>query len=354
MDFSLTDEQEMLRDTARTLLTKECPPSLVRAYMDDPAAGDDLWDRHLREWAVLGDGDLVDLTLFLEEAGRVVLPGAYFSTSALFLPLLRAMAHPLADAVAAGERTGTVAMANKAGMWVVHDEPTYTFVIEADRVDYVAFVVPGPTVAVVEAQSVAPQPIESLDQARRVFNVDVPRDADTTPIDEAALQGVIERATVALAAEMVGGSQWLLDHTVAYAKERVQFDRPIGSFQGLQWKLVDMAQDHQRAAAAVGYAAMAIDADDPDRHRATHVAKAAAGGPRATRPKTGCRSTEASGTRGSTTCTCTCGVPSHQMRCSVRPPGTKTGWPIYCSANRASPKQPYAARTGCRCGPSVR
>ncbi len=134
-----------------------------------------------------------------------------------------------------------------------------------------------PSVAVVEAQSVAPQPIESLDQARRVFNVDVPRDADTTPIDEAALQGVIERATVALAAEMVGGSQWLLDHTVAYAKERVQFDRPIGSFQGLQWKLVDMAQDHQRAAAAVGYAAMAIDADDPDRHRATHVAKAAAG-----------------------------------------------------------------------------
>jgi alkylation response protein AidB-like acyl-CoA dehydrogenase len=68
-----------------------------------------------------------------------------------------------------------------------------------------------------------------------------------------------------------------LDSTVAYARERVQFDRPIGSFQGVQFQLVDAGLDLQRASAAVSYAAMCVDADDEDRHRAVHVAKAAAG-----------------------------------------------------------------------------
>lgn len=277
MDFSLTDEQEMLRDTARALLTKECPPSLVRAHIDDPAVADDLWQRHLRDWAVLGDGPSVDHALFLEEAGRVVLPGPYFCTSALFLPLMRALGDPLADAVADGTTTGTVSMAGRSGMWQVNDEPMHTFVLEADRVEHVAFVLPGPSVAVVEASSLRPRPVTTLDTTRRTFVVDVPQGVSAQPIDPDLLVEVIERATVALAAEMVGVSQWLLDHSVAYAKERVQFDKPIGSFQGLQWKLVAMAQDHERAAAAVSYAAMAIDADDPDRRRAVHVAKAAAG-----------------------------------------------------------------------------
>jgi alkylation response protein AidB-like acyl-CoA dehydrogenase len=277
MDFTLTDEQQMLRDTACTLLSTECPPTLVRAHMDDPSVADELWSRHLREWAVLGDGPLVDHTLFLEEAGRVLLPGPYFCTSALFLPLLRALGDPLAEAVAEGAATGTVSIAGASGMWSVHDDPVHTFVIEADRVDHVAVVVPGPTVAVVDASSLAARPIDTIDTTRRVFAHDVPDGLGGVPIDPVLLGHVIERATVALAAEMVGVSKWLLDHSVDYAKERVQFGRPIGSFQGLQWKLVAMAQDHERAAAAVAYAAMAVDAGDPDRHRAVHVAKAAAG-----------------------------------------------------------------------------
>jgi alkylation response protein AidB-like acyl-CoA dehydrogenase len=277
MDFTLTDEQEMLRDTARTLLTKECPPALVRAHMNDPSVADGLWQRHLRDWAVLGDGPLIDHVLFLEEAGGVVLPGVYFPTSALFLPLLRAIGHPSADAAAAGEITGTVSMAGRSGYWQVNDEPVHSFVLEADQVDHIAFVLPGPSIGIVDARSTPISEITTLDTARRVFTAEVPAGIDVTPIDPLVLAEVIERATVALAAELVGVSRWLLDHTVGYAKERVQFDRPIGSFQGLQWKLVAMAQDHERAVATVAYAAMAIDADDDDRHRATHVAKAAAG-----------------------------------------------------------------------------
>ncbi len=277
MDFTLTDEQEMLRDTARTLLGKECSPTLVRAYMEDPGAADDLWTRHIREWVVLGDGPLVDHCLFLEEAGGVVLPGPYFTTSALFVPLLRAIDHPMADAAAAGEITGSVSLAGRSGIWEVNDEPQHTFVLDADRVDHIAIVRAGPVVSVVPSDAVTVREITTLDTTRRVFTLDVPSDLEGVEVDPKVLDGVIERATVALSAELVGVSRWLLDHSVSYAKERVQFGQPIGSFQGLQWKLVAMAQDHERAAAAVAYAAMTIDADDPDRHRATHVAKAAAG-----------------------------------------------------------------------------
>src|SRR5947208_11999754 len=86
MDFTLTSEQELLRDTARSLLEKECPISLVRAYRDDPSAADGLW-KHLREWLELGHGPLVDLCLFLEEMGHVVAPGPFFATTVLWAPL---------------------------------------------------------------------------------------------------------------------------------------------------------------------------------------------------------------------------------------------------------------------------
>jgi alkylation response protein AidB-like acyl-CoA dehydrogenase len=118
--------------------------------------------------------------------------------------------------------------------------------------------------------------VETLDTSRRVFEVDVPA-GDAIPLEPPVVIDVVERGTVALAAELVGTAQRLLDLTVAYAKERVQFDQPIGAFQAIQHKLADMALSVERATAAVYYAAMTIDADDDDRHRAVHVAKAAAG-----------------------------------------------------------------------------
>jgi alkylation response protein AidB-like acyl-CoA dehydrogenase len=82
---------------------------------------------------------------------------------------------------------------------------------------------------------------------------------------------------VAVAADAVGTARWLLDASVAYARERIQFGRPIGSFQAIQHKLVDAALAYEEASAAVAHAAMCLDADDADRHRAVHVAKALAG-----------------------------------------------------------------------------
>jgi Acyl-CoA dehydrogenase, C-terminal domain len=275
MDFTLSEDQELLRDTAQQLLARECPTTLLRAYIVDPGAADPLW-RHLRDFAALGDGPLTDLCLFVEETGYVAAPDPFFSTTALFAPLLAALGHELLPSAVAGEATGTVAMAGADGVWQPNDEPVKTFVAEADRVDWVAVVSSGPAVALV--QSPTTRRVQTVDFTRRQFEVEAPPGAGSGhSLDPEALETVLERATVALAAEMVGTARRLFDMTLAYAKERVQFDVPIGSFQGIQHKLADMALDLERATSAVSYAAMTIDAKDADRHRATHVAKAAAG-----------------------------------------------------------------------------
>src|SRR5947207_10256807 len=136
MDFTLSDDQQLLRDTARGLLEKECPPSLVRAYQDDPSAADGLW-KHLQGWLELGQGPLVDLCLFLEELGAVVAPGPFFSQTVLWAPLGQ-------------EGTGTV--------WFA-DDPTIPYILDADRVDKVA-ITDGANVTVVDAGTLDLHPVE--------------------------------------------------------------------------------------------------------------------------------------------------------------------------------------------------
>lgn len=283
VDFVLSEEQELLRDTARALFAKECPSSLVRDGFydvtdDGPAGVRALVDTHLREWVGLGDGPLVDLCLFLEEAGAAVAPGPVWTGASFALPLLRAAGHPDADAVAAGELTATVAMAGPDGRWTVGDHDVCWFVPHADEVDRVVFVVPGPAVLVAAADGLPRQPIEAMDRTRPLWRIPVPSErASARPVTGEALDDAVRRATVALSAELVGVGRWLQGATLDYVTERVQFDRPVGSFQGLQWKLVDAALVQERATAAVAYAAMCIDAGDPDAASAAHVAKAAAG-----------------------------------------------------------------------------
>jgi hypothetical protein len=274
MDFTITDEQDLLRTSARGLLAQECPTSLVRAHMDDPVVADPLWE-HLRGWMAVAGGPLVDLCLFLEETGAALVPGPLFPTAALFAPLLAAMDHDLLAGVLEGDVTGTVAMAGADGVWVPNDDPTKTFVPEAERVQHVAVVGSGPAVAIT-----GPLParhVATVDSSRRLAEVDTSGVTAGVPVPPGTIEDVLERAWVALAAEMVGTARWLLDATLAYAKEREQFGRPIGTFQAIQHKLANVALTCERAWSAVYYAAMAIDAGDPDRHRAAHVAKAAAG-----------------------------------------------------------------------------
>jgi alkylation response protein AidB-like acyl-CoA dehydrogenase len=275
MDFALTDDQELLRDTGRNLLARECPPSLVRAHIDDPTVAAPLWER-LREFCGLGSGSAVDLCLFLEETGYVAAPGPLFATVALFAPMLEAAESDLLEKVLAGEVSGTVAMAGVDGLWRPSGDATKTFVPEADRVDHVAIIGAGPTITI--AERLPTRFVRTIDTSRRLFDVDTGAVVGGgRAISPEAVEMVIDRATVGLAAELVGTCRRLFEMALSYAKERVQFDRPIGSFQAIQHKLADMALDLERAWAAVYYAAMTLDAHDSERRRATHVAKATAG-----------------------------------------------------------------------------
>jgi len=274
MDFTFTPDQQLIRDSARTLFEKACPTSLVRAHMDDLRAAEPLW-KHLREWTALSGGPLVDLCIFLEESGAALAPGPFYATTALFAPLLKAIEHPLLERVASGDVTGTVGLAGKSGDWVVNADPVKTFVPEAERVDWVALVVPGPSVVLRERPPA--RYVETVDTSRRLAEVEVGEASRAIASSAEALRGVLEVATVALAAEMLGTARWLFETTLAYAKVRVQFGKPIGSFQAVQHKLANMRLALERAWSAVYYAAMTIDAADADRHRAVHVAKAAAG-----------------------------------------------------------------------------
>jgi alkylation response protein AidB-like acyl-CoA dehydrogenase len=275
VDFTPTEEQVLLRETAQRLLENECPPSLVRDHTGDRAVAGPkgLW-RHLAEWTDVGSESLVDLCVFLEETGAVCAPGPFLATTLLYAPLVKAAGGTEAAGI------GTVAMAGADGEWAVNDEPVKTFVLDADLVDTVAFVVAGPGGApglgLRATLGLALRPVQTLDGSRRVFEVGVPDDLDVQPLDPSAVDGLLQWAWVGVAAELLGTSRWLFDQSLAYAKQREQFGKPIGSFQAIQHKLANMALARERAWAAVYYAAMTIDAADDQRRSAAHVAKAAA------------------------------------------------------------------------------
>ncbi len=253
MDFSLTDDQQLLQDTARKLLERECPPALVRTHIDDPTAYEPLW-RHLAEYTGLGTGECSDTCLFLEETGYVAAPGPFLATM-------------LYASLAGDENTatGTVALVGDA---------THPYVLEADRVEHLAIVLPGPQLAIVESVPVTFVP--TVDTSRRLFTIDASNVAGQ-PLESGTLAAWRDRAHALLAAEMVGTARRIFDMSLAYAKEREQFDVPIGSFQAIQHKLADMSLALERATAAVHYAAMTVDAAADDRAKACHVAQAAAG-----------------------------------------------------------------------------
>lgn len=279
MNLSLSDDQQLLRDTARTMLAKECPTTLLRAHIDDPAAADPLWER-LRDFAALAGGPCTDLCLFLEELGYVAAPGVFFPTVALAAPVLAAAGDERLQSVVDGTTTATLALAGADGIWRTNAEPVKTFVAEADRVDWIV-VVDGGSGTDAEVRVVAPdeadlRPVGTIDYSRRMFEVEAPL-GEARRVDAAAIDATIVRATVAAAAELVGTARRTFDMSLAYAKERIQFDVPIGSFQAIQHRLAECSLGVERAIAAVQYAALAIDADDADRVRTAHVAKAAAG-----------------------------------------------------------------------------
>jgi alkylation response protein AidB-like acyl-CoA dehydrogenase len=321
MDFGFNQEQELLRATARKFFENECTSEFVRARMAEPAGvTDDFWKK-LAEQGWLGliypeesDGTglgFVDLTVLMEEMGRAVMPGPFFSTVLLGgLAILEAgsaaQKKEWLSRISQGQAKTTLAFTEPNARWDAaavtlgarESGGTFTltgtklFVLDAHVADVIVavartregkrpeeglsmFLVPKGT------KGLDVKLLPTMDQTRKLcevtFNdVSVGADAVLGARDQAwgPLSRVLDRATVALCAEMCGGAQRVLDMTTDYAKIRVAFGKPIGSYQGVKHRAADMLVEVENAKSLTYYAAWAVDENVPEAALAASMAKA--------------------------------------------------------------------------------
>ena len=289
MDFGFTEEQEMLRTSARDFLTTECPSDLVKEMAEDEQGyKPDMWAKMAElGWMGLAFPEeyegmgmtFLDLAVLLEETGRAVLPGPFFSSvvEAGFAVLEAGSEEQKKEILArisTGEAIATLAVTEPSASY----EPsaitvtakaegdgyvisgTKLFVDNAHIADYIIVAArtkeggkpeEGITLFVVDGKAAGItttllKTISGSKQCEVIFDkVKVPKASVLGKVDKgwAAVEKVIEKAAVAKCAEMVGGAQAALDMSVAYAKERVQFGKPIGAFQAIQHHCANMLID---------------------------------------------------------------------------------------------------------------
>src|SRR6266545_940585 len=321
MDFGFSPEQEMLRATARKFLENECTSEFVRARMAEPAGvTDEFWAKLAEQgWLGLiypeefgGTGlGFIDLTVLMEEMGRAVMPGPFFSTVLQGgLTILEAgsatQRKEWLGKISAGEAKATLAFTEPNARWdaaavtVTAREAggTFTlsgtklFVLDAHLADVLVVVArtregkrpeDGLSLFLVPktAKGLDVKLLPTMDQTRKLCEVtftDVVVGADALLGAKdgawAPLTRVLDRATVALCAEMCGGAQRVLDMTTEYAKIRVAFGKPIGSYQGVKHRAADMLVDIENAKSLTYYAAWAVDENVPEAPLASSMAKA--------------------------------------------------------------------------------
>jgi alkylation response protein AidB-like acyl-CoA dehydrogenase len=311
--LTFTEEQEELRASVRRFLTDKSPSAAVRGCMESEEAHDPaVWRQMAGQLGLHGlavpeeyggaGGGPVELGIVLEEMGRALLPSPFFATVALAGQALTAADDDAKSrwlpGIADGSLTATVAVSEESGSWRLEDTGTTAtttaaggwtvsgtkmFVVDGQSADLLLVVAStdaGPGLFAVEgdAAGVTRARLDALDLTRRLGRVDLDGAAAVRvgPEGDATefLRKVLDLAVVALAAEQVGGAQACLDTAVEYAKIRVQFDRPIGSFQAIKHKCADMLLKVEAARSATYHAASMAAEDSAELPVAAALAAA--------------------------------------------------------------------------------
>jgi alkylation response protein AidB-like acyl-CoA dehydrogenase len=294
MEFAFTDEQRMIAETARAYFAEHATSGRTRAAMAQtgPEAGIDagLWQGYCRDLGFSGIGIAEDLGGAGLGMVELAILGEAAGTHVAAMPMLGSLAQA-AQAIAAGgsdeqrrtvlplllsgehiggwfddadlaERDGLI---HATGRFVPHGGAAHQFVVSsADRAWLVAADAPGVAVTV----------HTTMDQTRPFATVAL-RGVRGEPLTDgiAAVRAARNTALMMVAAEALGGAQACLDRTVAYARERIQFGRPIGSFQAYKHRLADMMVDIEQARSAVYWAACALDEASAEADFALSAAK---------------------------------------------------------------------------------
>ena len=320
MATGTNEQQEFLRTNAREFLERECPPTLVRQLMEDERGySPDLW-RSIAELGWLGlalpeayggaDGSFSDLAVLFDEIGYFLVPSPFLATAVLGGYTVLAAGNDsqkqeILPRLAAGELILTLAIAEEDGRYEpdsvqVQAEASgngYTltgtklFVLDANIAD--RLIVVGRTAAgdgagggltlfLVDprAGGVSITRLKTMDMRNqcevRFEGVAVDGSQVLGPVGGAwpTVKDVLLKATAALTLEMAGGARKALDMTVEYAKNRVQFGQPIGSFQAIKHRCANMAMDVESARGLAYAAAEAITEDRDDKELVVATAKA--------------------------------------------------------------------------------
>jgi alkylation response protein AidB-like acyl-CoA dehydrogenase len=318
--FAFTDEQEQFRAAIRRFLTDKSPTTEVRRLMATAEGYDpQVWRQMSEELALPGIAipeeyggsgfGMVELGIVVEEMGRALLCAPYFSTAVLAANAILnagtdAQKSSLLPDIASGARLATLAITEPNGDW---DPASIETIATPDsdgfRLDGVkSYVVDGHLADLLVVAARAPRSsnheglalftldaksagverrlLDSMDPTRKIGRIEF-RGAHADLLGSlndgpSPILRTMDQAAIALANEMVGGTQALLDSAVKYSKLRVQFGREIGSFQAIKHKLADMLLDAELAKSAAYYAAQAAAVGDPEWSALASLAKASA------------------------------------------------------------------------------
>ncbi len=320
MDLGLSEEQQLLKNAARDFLEKECPDTFVREMEEDERGyTPEFWQMMAAQgWLGIiipeqyGGASMTftDLVVLLEEFGRALVPGPFISTVVLgATPILEAgteeQKQELLAKIAAGELIMTLALTEPSAKWdasgvampakadgdsfvlsgtklFVPDAHVSDYMVVAARTKESANPEDGVTLLLVDSKSAGIEftvlkTIAADKQCEVAFNkVRVPKANVLGEVDKGwpIIQGIKNKAAVAACAYLVGLSQMDFDTSLDYAKERIQFGRPIGSFQAIQHKFADMIIDVDGSRFITYKAAWALQENEPDAEMLVSMAKA--------------------------------------------------------------------------------
>jgi alkylation response protein AidB-like acyl-CoA dehydrogenase len=268
MNFDFTDDQRAIKETARDLLANRFKLEHLRELAESKSYGDAAWSEVCElGWPGIfideehgGQGlGVLELVILLEELGYVLAPLPFLSNAAAGLIVQDAGATERLPGVASGQRRGTVGVVKDGRAALVPDAAEADFIVLVD----------GTEATLLERGDAQVEPIDAIDPTRRYANV--------TPNGGEPL-GDVSRGrdliALAVAAELVGVSQRVMEMAVDYAKNRKQFDRPIGSYQAVSHACADMLKQVEGARSLVYYAGWAADAAPDELSLGASAAKA--------------------------------------------------------------------------------
>jgi len=304
MDFGLSEDQVLLKDTVHRYLETECPTTRVRSIMESDDGHDTRLWRGLAELGMPGlivparfggsELEILDLALIAEERGWAATPGPFLGCAMATVALGESDSEDAKAAwlprIASGEALPTFALGEKVGEWdaaklearvettpegerLSGEKPLVPYAGVSNVILVAAHDADGPGLWLVEgdAPGIEVTPIKGNDMTRRLDTVRF----DSTPaIKVASGRSAIDRARdvglVLIAADSYGGANRCLRMTAEYATTREQFGQVIGAFQGVKHQLANMATDLEPSLSLWWYTAHAMDhiRDKAERHAA--------------------------------------------------------------------------------------